>query len=107
VSGLRGQSRTCQPERVPIVSLFFSIVVPGGPTDGGELCFDRSASLVYPPRVTLIFYAHVNSLTTLPRRGLTISMSKSGDRPGYSNVKIEAGNLNSLVCGFSDQSALD
>jgi hypothetical protein len=67
-----------------MVLLFFSVVVPGGPVDGRELAFDESALLIVPPRVILIFYTHVNSLTTLPRRGSPISMSKTRNKPGYS-----------------------
>jgi hypothetical protein len=87
VSDLRGHSRTRWPEHVLIISLFFGVVVPGGPdADGEELCFDMSPVLVFPPFVILIFYKHVDSLTTLPRRGLTISMSKTRIKPGYSDV---------------------
>ena len=43
-----------------MVSLFFSIVVPGGPFDGRELTVDLSPSQITPPHVILIFYTHVN-----------------------------------------------
>ena len=87
MSDLRGYSRTRWPEYLLIVSLFFSVVVPGGPVaDGEELCFDQAPVLIFPPFVILVFYKYVNSLTTLSRRGLTISMSKTRDKLGYSDV---------------------